>query len=115
LDGTPLPGQPNSATSTALSIGDEKWWEVFGDPQLQDLIRTALKQNPDVGIAAERVLESQAQLGVTRSAEFPTLNGTGGYTAEQFPSAQFGGPLGSVSQRHQSRARPVAGQQVGAA
>ena len=94
LDGTALPGQPNSATSTALSIGDEKWWEVFGDPQLQDLIRTALKQNPDVGIAAERVLESQAQLGVTRSAEFPTLNGTGGYTAQQFPSAQFGG-LGS--------------------
>jgi multidrug efflux system outer membrane protein len=94
LDGTPLPGQPNGATSTALSIGDEKWWEVFGDPQLQDLIRTALKQNYDVRIAAERILESQAQLGVTRSAEFPTLNGGGGYTAEQYPSAQFGG-LGS--------------------
>jgi multidrug efflux system outer membrane protein len=94
LDGTPLPGQPNGAASTALSIGDEKWWEVFGDPQLQDLIRTALKQNYDVGIAAERVLESRAQLGVTRSAEFPTLNGGGGYTAQQYPSAQFGG-LGS--------------------
>ena len=48
LDGTPLPGQPNGATSTALSIGDEKWWEVFGDPQLQDLIRLAIKQNYDV-------------------------------------------------------------------
>ena len=94
VNGAALPGQSNPTPSTALSLGDEKWWEVFGDPQLQDLIRTALKQNYDVRIAAERVLESQAQLGVTRSAEFPTLNGNGGYTAEQYPSAQFGG-LGS--------------------
>jgi multidrug efflux system outer membrane protein len=94
LNGTPLPGQPNGATSTALSLGDEKWWEVFGDPQLQDLIRTALKQNYDVRIAAERVLESQAQLGVTRSNEFPQLSGSAGYTAQRYPSAEFGG-LGS--------------------
>lgn len=93
-NGTPLPGQPNGPASAALSLGDEKWWEVFGDPQLQELIRTALKQNYDVRIAAERVLESQAQLGVTRSQEFPQLNGGGGYTAQRYPSAQFGG-LGS--------------------
>jgi multidrug efflux system outer membrane protein len=94
LDGTPLPGQSNGLASTALSLGDEKWWEVFGDPQLQELIRAAIKQNYDLRIAAERVLESQAQLGITRSAEFPVLNGGGGYTAERYPSAQFGG-LGS--------------------
>jgi multidrug efflux system outer membrane protein len=94
LNGAALPGQPNSPASTALSIGDEKWWEIFGDPQLQDLIRTALKQNYDVGIAAERVLQSQAQLGITRSQEFPQLNAGGGYTAQRYPSAQFGG-LGS--------------------
>ncbi len=94
LDGSSLPGQSNSTASTALSIGDEKWWEIFGDPQLQELIRTALKQNYDVRIAAERVMESQAQLGITRSQQFPTLNGSGGYTAQRYPSAQFGG-LGS--------------------
>jgi multidrug efflux system outer membrane protein len=93
-NGAPLPGQPNSVASTALSIGDDKWWEVFGDPQLQELIRTALKQNYDVRIAAERVLESQAQLGITRSQQFPQINGNGGYTAQRYPSAQFGG-LGS--------------------
>src|ERR1700758_444963 len=94
-NGTPLPGQPSTpAASTALSIGDEKWWEIFGDPQLQELIRTALKQNYDVRIAAERVLEAQAQLGITRSQEFPQLNAGGGYTAQRYPSAQFGG-LGS--------------------
>ena len=95
LKGAPLPGQPNgAATSAALSLGDEKWWEVFGDPQLQKLIRTALKQNYDVQIAAERVLQAQAQLGITRSQEFPQINGQAGYTTQRYPSAQFGG-LGS--------------------
>jgi multidrug efflux system outer membrane protein len=94
LNGTPLPGQANTPASTAISLGDEKWWEVFGDPELQNLIRAALKQNYDVRIAAERVMEAQAQLGVTRSQEFPTLNAGGGYTAQRYPSAQFGG-LGS--------------------
>ena len=94
LNGNPLPGQANTPASTAISLGDEKWWEVFGDPELQNLIRAALKQNYDVRIAAERVMEAQAQLGVTRSQEFPTINAGGGYTAQRYPSAQFGG-LGS--------------------
>jgi outer membrane protein, multidrug efflux system len=93
-NGAALAGQSNTAAPAALSLGDEKWWEVFGDPQLQDLIRAALKENYDVRIAAERVLESQAQLGITRSQEFPQLNAGGGYTAQRYPSAQFGG-LGS--------------------
>ncbi len=91
LNGTALPGQSNTAASTAISLGDEKWWEVFGDPELQNLIRAALKQNYDIGIAAERVLEAQAQLGVTRSAEFPQINAGGNYTAQRYPAAQFGG------------------------
>lgn len=94
LNGTPLQGQAGNTSTAALSLGDEKWWEVFGDPQLQELIRTAVKQNYDVQIAAERVLESQAQLGITRSDQFPQINAAGGYTAQRFPSAQFGG-LGS--------------------
>ena len=94
MKGNPLPGQATTPASTAISLGDEKWWEVFGDPELQNLIRAALKQNYDVRIAAERVLEAQAQLGITRSQQFPQLNGNGGYTAQRYPSAQFGG-LGS--------------------
>src|SRR6185437_2123900 len=47
LNGTPLQGRAGNTNTAALSLGDEKWWEVFGDPQLQDLIRTALKQNYD--------------------------------------------------------------------
>lgn len=67
---------PQEATQPAAeSIGDQKWWEVFQDPQLQDLIRTALQQNYDVRIAATRILQAQAQVGITRSDQLPTISG----------------------------------------
>ncbi len=61
------------------SLGDENWAQVFNEPELQDLIRTALQNNYDVRIAAQRVLEEQAQLRITRSQQFPTVTvgGTG--------------------------------------
>src|SRR5277367_1906490 len=46
---------PDAGPQTAPSLGDEKWWTVFQDPQLQELIREALSQNYDVRIAATRV------------------------------------------------------------
>jgi outer membrane protein TolC len=55
-----------SHTPSTLSLGDEKWWEVFQDKELQNLIRTALLRNYDVRIAATRVLQAQSQLGITR-------------------------------------------------
>ncbi|HTV81006.1 MAG TPA: efflux transporter outer membrane subunit [Acidobacteriaceae bacterium] len=63
----------------AASLGDEKWAAVFREPQLQNLIRTALSNNYDVRIAAQRVLEQQAQLKIVHAQEFPTLSvgGTG--------------------------------------
>ena len=72
--------------SAASSIGDEKWWEVFQDPQLQDLIRTALKNNYDVNIAAARILKAQAQLGITRADQLPTLRRRRG--SDQFRCAE---------------------------
>jgi multidrug efflux system outer membrane protein len=61
------------------SLGDENWANVFNEPELQDLLRTALVNNYDVGIAAQHVLEAQAQLRITRSQQFPTVSvgGTG--------------------------------------
>jgi outer membrane protein, multidrug efflux system len=73
-------------TKTA-SLGDEKWAEVFKDPTLQQLIREALANNDDVNIAAQRVLEQQNQVGITRAQQFPTLSGAGSYTALGLPSS----------------------------
>jgi outer membrane protein, multidrug efflux system len=63
---------PESPASSA-SLADERWWEVFADQHLVYLIRSAVSQNYDVRIAAARVLEAEAQLGVTRSAQLPTV------------------------------------------
>src|ERR1700751_13659 len=54
----PDPAKPQRppAGSSVRSLGDEKWWDVFQDPELQSLIRTALQNNYDVRIAATRVL-----------------------------------------------------------
>lgn len=72
--------------SQAVPLGAEKWQTVFTDPVLEELITEALKNNYDVKIAADHVLEQQAQLGVTRAAQFPTITGGGTYTAIGIPS-----------------------------
>jgi multidrug efflux system outer membrane protein len=60
--------------ATASSLGNEKWWDVYQDPVLVHLVHTALQQNYDVRIAATRVLEAQAQVGITRANQFPSAS-----------------------------------------
>jgi len=57
----------------SASYADLPWWQVFKDPKLQELIRTALKQNYDLEIATERINAARAQLAVARSSLFPQV------------------------------------------
>jgi multidrug efflux system outer membrane protein len=82
-------GAPDAGSQTATSIGDQKWWEVFQDPQLQALIREALSQNYDVRIAATRVLQAQALLGITRADQFPTITGGASSSNERLPATRI--------------------------
>jgi len=59
-------------TLSAAPFGDEKWSDVFQDPELQALIHAALQQNYDVRIAAARIAQAQAQLSITRGNELPS-------------------------------------------
>ncbi len=73
----------------ARSFGDLTWWEVFDDGELQALIRRAIQNNYDLQIAAARVLEARAQVGVARSFLFPQVAGRAsaarlGVSANQF-------------------------------
>lgn len=79
-----------SSSSTVSSIADEKWSTVFQDVTLQQLIQEAITNNLDLRIAAQRVLEAQAQVGVTRSQQFPSISGGGSYSALQIPSSLAG-------------------------
>ena len=72
-----------AAQPAPASLGDEKWWNLFEDHQLQSLIRTALQNNYDARIAATRVLEARAQLGVVRADQFPSLGGGAGIASQR--------------------------------
>src|SRR5437762_5527122 len=64
----------------AASYADLPWWQVFQDPQLQELIRTALKQNYDLQAATERINAARAQVAISRSRLFPQVQGNGDFS-----------------------------------
>jgi multidrug efflux system outer membrane protein len=71
--------------AAASSLGNEQWWQVYQDPVLTQLIHTAISQNYDVRIAAARVLEAQAQVGITRANQLPSANVGANVFSEQNP------------------------------
>lgn len=81
-----LPTSPSAPT-----FGDLAWVSVFPDPDLQELIRTAIVQNYDVRVAASRILQAQSQVTIARSPMFPTVDGSvtgpyNSYTGSERPS-----------------------------
>ncbi len=91
-DSKPASNGTSAADKPAASLGDEDWSKVFQDPELQRLIRSALKNNYDVRIAAARVLQAQAQLGITRADQYPSLGAGGNITSQNSPQI---GPIPS--------------------
>lgn len=78
---------PQPAT-TGAAIANLPWWEVYQDPKLQELIRIAIAENQDLGIAIWRIEEARARYGVTRADQFPSF--TYGASASRVnPSNQF--------------------------
>ena len=63
---------------TAAEVANTRWWEQFGDPVLNELVDSALRENLDVRIAAARVDQFIGALTSTRSQFYPQL----GYGAE---------------------------------
>ena len=55
------------------SIADLPWWKLFNDPALQDLIRTALANNQDLALAAARVDEARAFVGIAKADFYPQI------------------------------------------
>lgn len=82
-------GADNAAVAADAkdSLGDEQWAAVYREPELQELIRKALANNYDVRIAARRILEQQAQVGITRSQQFPTASVGGTAIGATLPSS----------------------------
>ncbi len=90
VPGTYRGAMPQEAAQPGVeSLGDQKWWEVFQDKELQDLIHTALQQNYDVRIAATRILQAQAQVGITRADQLPTINAGAQTVDQRSPRTKF--------------------------
>src|SRR5258708_39988992 len=78
-----------AAQAQLAALGNQKWWDIFQDEQLRTLIRTALTQNYDSRIAASRLLEAQAQLGIIRAHQFLTLGAGAGIADVRQAKSKF--------------------------
>src|SRR5271154_5009608 len=82
-----LPQQPAGGP-----FGEIKWPDVYQDATLQALLKEALTNNYDIRIAASRIMQAQASLGVTRANQFPTVGGVASIQNLQSPPLFVGSP-----------------------
>jgi outer membrane protein, multidrug efflux system len=86
-----VPGQYRGLAPGTGSAGGDlsvmKWESVFADQVLQGLIKEALTNNYDIRIAASRIVQAQASVGVTRSNQLPALNGSFGVETSRSATA----------------------------
>jgi len=75
---TATPEAFEQAIESGTSIANLNWWELFGDEQLNSLIRIALEQNKDLRIAISRIEEARANLGFVRSDQYPQFEVSAG-------------------------------------
>jgi multidrug efflux system outer membrane protein len=60
------------------AIDDLRWWALFDDPLLYDLVTTALENNRDLKIAVSRIEQARATVGFTRADQYPRVDGEAG-------------------------------------
>jgi multidrug efflux system outer membrane protein len=72
-----VPAPPNwreIPVAEAENLANTAWWDLFDDPQLQELIRIALVENKDLKIAVERIEEARARYGFAKADFWPQIN-----------------------------------------
>ena len=77
-------GAANTASDASTSLADLKWFEVFKDEQLRELIRTAHVKNFEIQDAVARIAAADANLGITRADRLPSVGFTVDHTAMRF-------------------------------
>ena len=77
-----------SFAATSLSWPDERWWQTYGDGQLDTLIDEALGDSPDMVVAAARLRHAEAISQISGAALLPQVSATG-YATEQRQSYNY--------------------------
>ena len=62
------------AVPAGESVANLPWWELFKDPQIQELVRTALQTNRNLEAAAERIAQARAMVGYTAADQYPSID-----------------------------------------
>src|SRR6516164_6542490 len=81
---------PPTAGQQGQPFGEMQWESVFQDQALQGLVKEALTNNYDIRIAATRVLEANANLGIVRSNQFPSVGAGYGLAYTRSPLSTLG-------------------------
>jgi NodT family efflux transporter outer membrane factor (OMF) lipoprotein len=68
-----------------------KWWGVFGDPQLDALLKQVEISNQNVLAAEAQFRHAQAVVAASRAAYFPTLDADASITRSRSPTGVIGG------------------------
>jgi NodT family efflux transporter outer membrane factor (OMF) lipoprotein len=72
-----VPSQYSGAAPAGQSL--ERWWTVFGDPELQALVERGLRNNRDLQTALSRVRVAREQRTIAAAGLIPNLDATSGY------------------------------------
>ncbi len=78
------------AARTAQAPVDLPWRQFFLDPQLRQLIETALTNNRDLRVAVLNIERYRAQYQIQRAAQWPQLNGNAGASKQRLPEELSG-------------------------
>ncbi|WP_034257039.1 efflux transporter outer membrane subunit [Adhaeribacter aquaticus] len=77
---------PNSfgGATDSVSIGAISWKKFFTDPNLVNLIDTALQQNPDLQMAVQRIEMARANVMLSRGAFLPGIQGVASASVDRY-------------------------------
>ena len=89
---TPATYRSAAPQASAASLADVQWFDLFRDDTLTQLVKSALQENFEVRIAAQRVLQARAAYGITRGSQLPSVDVSAGVTAAR--SSQVGANRG---------------------
>lgn len=88
---TRTPGSRERSSLAAAAIG---WRDYYVDPQMQQLIEQALKNNPDERLAILKVEKVRAQYQIQKSNFYPQIGASGSYTKQHTPGGAGSGGTG---------------------
>lgn len=66
-----------------------QWWNSYGDRQLDNIIRVALKNNDNLLLAYEKIKEAEARYGLSKSNMFPRIEGNFNATRTSYPENTY--------------------------